>query len=175
MRSLSRLLLLLCCAGALGARPLQSQTGLYANFTGAKLSAANTGWIYGPTVGVYLDRGHFAPIHIGLDFRGSVLTGSSNESFTSGTGGVRVALVPHVIPLKPYAEALGGVGHVEVGQGSALTKATRFQYEALAGVDYTFFPRLDWRVVEFSYNGLVGLGSDTFPKTISTGIVLRLP
>jgi hypothetical protein len=36
-------------------------------------------------------------------------------------------------------------------------------------------PRLDWRVVEFSYGGLSALNGTLNPRTLSTGLVLRLP
>ncbi|MHB1857169.1 MAG: hypothetical protein ACYCPM_07010, partial [Acidobacteriaceae bacterium] len=68
-----------------------------------------------------------------------------------------------------------GAGHADYGQGVAHVSATKFQYQFLGGLDLTVLPRIDWRVVEFSYGGLSGLGSSLNPKTISTGIVVRLP
>jgi hypothetical protein len=77
--------------------------------------------------------------------------------------------------LKPYAEGLVGGGHINVGQGFARTSTTVFEYKVLGGLDFTFFPRLDWRVVEFGYGGFSGQASGVHPKTVSTGIVFRLP
>jgi hypothetical protein len=155
-----------------------AQVGIYGTFTGTKLSTANSPWIYGGTVGVYRDHGH-GLIATGVDVRGEFLNHSeSNGNSTtlkSGLGGIRLAITPHVLPLKPYAEGLIGVGHVEVGQGSARTSSTSFAYRVLGGLDYTFFPRLDWRVVEFGYGGFSGNASGVHPRSLSSGLVIRLP
>jgi hypothetical protein len=158
----------------------QAQTAIYGEFTAAKLSAPNTSWLYGPTVGLYHDTGH-GLVATGLDVRGTFAgrgdTNGANSSQTLDTllGGLRLAVTPHVLPIKPYAEALGGLGHLKTGQGSARTSSTKFAYQFVGGVDFTIFPRVDWRVVEFSYGRLAGLGDSFVPKTLSTGIVLRLP
>jgi hypothetical protein len=76
-----------------------------------------------------------------------------------------------------------GVGHTRFGQGVAKQSNTDFEYQFLGGLDMTILPRIDWRVVEFSYGGVSGLGrsldpkigSSLNPKTISTGFVVRLP
>lgn len=166
---------------ALGSAGLAgAQAGVYGQLTAAKLSAANTAWMYGPTVGLYYDYG-LGPVAAGLDVRGSFLGrgntngAGSDESLKTGLVGVRVAVTPHVLPFKPYAEALGGFGSLTVGQGSARTSSTHFAYELLGGLDLTFLPRLDWRVVEFSYGRFSGLGDSFAPKTLSTGLVFRLP
>ena len=136
--------------------------------------------MYGPTVGLYHDNG-LGLVAYGYDVRGSFLrrgdtNGSdSNESLTTFEGGLRFAVTPHVLPVKPYVEALGGYGGLTAGQGTVRTSASHFTYQFLRAVDFTFFPRLDWRVVEFSYGGLSGLGSSYDPKTLSTGLVFRLP
>ena len=80
---------------------------------------------------------------------------------------------PQVLPISPYVEGLAGVGHFDYGQSQG--SATKFEYQFLGGVDYTLIPRLDWRVVEFSYGGLSAFNGSLHPKTISTGLVLRLP
>ncbi len=158
----------------------QAQAGIYGQLTAAKLSAANTAWMYGPTVGLYYDYGH-GLVATGFDVRGSFLGrgdtngAGSDESLMTGLLGVRVAATPHVLPLKPYVEALGGFGSLTAGQGTTRTSATHFTYQFLGGVDFTFFPRVDWRVLEFSYGKLSGLGDSYAPKTLSTGLVFRLP
>lgn len=164
----------------MGAAVARAQTGIYAEFTGGKVSAANTTWMYGPTVGLYHDTG-LGPIALGLDVRGSFLRRGdsngpgSNQSLNTLQSGVRLAVTPHVLPIKPYVEALGGYGGLTTGQGVARTSSSHFTYQFLGGLDFTFFPRLDWRVVEFSYGRLSGLGDSYAPKTLSTGLVLRLP
>jgi hypothetical protein len=86
-----------------------------------------------------------------------------------------VEVHPHLIPVKPYAEVLIGAGQVEYGQGTAHTDSTKFAYQLLGGVDMTILPRIDWRVAEFSFGGFSALGDSFHPKTLSTGVVFRLP
>ena len=161
-------------------RTAQAQTGVYGEFSAGKINAAHTDWMYGPTVGLYHDTG-LGLVAYGYDVRGSFLRrgdthgADTSEGLTTVEGGLRFAVTPHVLPVKPYVEALGGYGSLTVGQGSARTSASHFTYQFLGGVDFTFFPRLDWRVAEFSYGGLSGLGSSYDPKTLSTGLVFRLP
>lgn len=158
--------LLLCSLGA------SAQTGIYGTFTAAKLSSADSTWIYGPTVGVYFDRWHFGVASAGVDLRGQFLGGSGSTQFNSGLGGARVAITPHILPIKPYAEALAGMGYVK---NSSSGSSTNFEYNFLGGMDLTFFPRLDWRMIEFSYGGLSAFNGNIHPKTLSTGIVFRIP
>ena len=73
----------------------------------------------------------------------------------------------------PYLEAVGGIGHYDYGAGQGSN--TQFEYQILVGIDYTVVPRLDWRVVEFSYGGLSTINGTLNPRTLSTGLVLRLP
>ena len=87
--------------------------------------------------------------------------------------GPRVSVHPRVLPFMPYLEGLGGIGYYDFGAGQGSN--TKFEYQLLAGIDYTVIPRLDWRIVEFSYGGLSALNGNLHPKTISTGLVLRLP
>ena len=170
------------CAAVLAfaSAPAFAQTGVYAEFTAGKVSTANTPWMFGPTVGLYHDNG-FGPVALGLDVRGSFLRrgdtdgADTHQSLNTLEGGVRFAITPHVLPIKPYAEALAGYGGLTTGLDAARTSSSHLTYQFLGGVDFTFFPRLDWRVVEFSYGRLTGLGDSYAPKTLSTGIVLRLP
>ena len=150
-----------------------AQWAVYGTFTGSKLDTAGTPWLYGGTVGIYRDHGH-GLIATGFDARGEFVQ-RSDTSLNSGLAGLRLAATPHVLPLKPYVEGLVGVGSVSVGQGSAKTSTTAFEYKVLGGIDFTFFPRLDWRVVEFGYGGFTGDASAIHPKTLSSGLVLRLP
>ena len=151
-----------------------AQVGLYGEFSAAKVNVPGSTWIYGPTFGGFYDRGHLLFLSTGLDARGAVL-GTGNNSLDSGLIGPRLVFQPHVLPLQPYVEALIGIGHAGYYEGPAPTTVTKFQYQFLGGLDLTVVPRIDWRVVEFSYGGLSGLGSSFNPKVISTGIVLRLP
>lgn len=151
-----------------------AQVGLYGEYSATKLNVPNTSWIYGPTFGGYLDKGYFLVFSSGIDARVAVL-GRGSTTLDSGLIGPRVAFRPHLVPIQPYAEALIGAGHADYGQGVAHVSATNFEYQFLGGLDLTILPRIDWRVVEFSYGGLPRLGSSFNPETISTGIVVRLP
>lgn len=160
-------LLLLCTVCA------QAQLALYADYSAAKVDQPGADWIHGSTFGAYFDRGHLLFLSTGLDARGVIL-GSGTNALDSGLVGPRLAVVPHVVPLKPYVEALIGAGRASYLRGGSPTTVTKLEYQFLGGLDLTILPRIDWRVVEFSYGGLSGLGSSFNPKTISTGIVLRL-
>ena len=103
------------------------------------------------------------------------MVGSGATSIASGLVGPRLVFKPHVLPIMPYVEALAGAGRAEAGSGTARIDATKFEYNFVGGVDYTFFPRLDWRVVDFSYGGLSAFSGSFNPRTLSTGIVFRLP
>jgi hypothetical protein len=148
-----------------------AQTAVYAAFSASNLNASDVGWQYGGTVGIYYDPLHAPLVSAGLDLRGSFV-GSSGIEAISGLIGPRVQIRPHIVPLQPYIEGLVGVAHVELGQGN---DATKLQYEVVAGADWTILPRIDWRVVEFSYGGLSGFDGSFNPATVSTGLVLRLP
>ena len=151
-----------------------AQIGLYAEFSAAKVNVPGSSWIYGPTFGGFLDKGHFWVLSTGLDARGAIL-GSGVNTLDSGLVGPRLVVRPHILPFMPYVEGLVGIGRAGYYQNDAPTTVTKFQYQFLGGVDFTVLPRIDWRVVEFSYGGLSGLGSSFNPTTISTGIVVRLP
>jgi hypothetical protein len=152
----------------------QAQTGLYIEYSGSKIDSPSNDWIYGPTFGAYTDLIGGVPfVHLGADLRGSVLGISQTTTLYSGLIGPRVSLHPHVLPFMPYLEGLGGVGYYDFGSGQ--DTSTKFEYQFLAGVDFTVFPRVDWRVIEFSYGGLSVFNGDLHPKTLSTGLVLRLP
>ena len=171
MRIFRIALLILMTVGLAGVA--HAQVAIYGTFTGGQLDTSGAPWLYGGTVGVYRDHG-LGLIAVGVDARGEFLR-RDETSLNSGLAGIRLAVTPHVLPFKPYAEGLVGVGNVGVGQGSAKTSTTDFEYKVLGGVDWTFFPRLDWRVVEFGYGGLTGDASGMHPKTLSSGLVFRLP
>ena len=169
------LILFLAIIAVASSHVASAQTGIYANFSVAKFNVANTGRLYGPTFGAYFDAGHLGFFSTGVDIRGSFLSDGGQTQLDSGLVGPRLAVHPRVLPINPYVEILGGVGHVKFGQGSAQTTSTNFEYQALGGVDVTILPRLDWRVIEFSYDGVPSLYGGFHPKTISTGLVFRLP
>jgi hypothetical protein len=161
---------------ALSPLTLHAQLGLYGDFTVQNLGVPNNNGydLYGGTFGAYLASGRFAVLSVGIDLRGSFARGGGT-SFDSGAIGPRIGLNLHVIPIHPYVEATAGVGHIALVGGEP-DSATKFEYQFLGGVDFTILPRVDWRIAEFSYGGLSVLNSSSFhPKSLSTGIVLRLP
>jgi len=168
MRIFRIALLMLMTVGL--AEAAHAQVGIYGTFTGTKLDTTSAPWIYGGTVGFYRDHG-LGLIAAGFDARGEFVQ-RKETSLKSGLVGIRLAVTPHVLPIKPYVEGLVGVGNVSVAQGSS---TTAFEYKVLGGVDWTFFPRLDWRVVEFGYGGFTGDASGVHPTTLSSGLVFRLP
>ena len=142
-----------------------AQVGVYAGFSGGHVTAAS-GTLLGPLFGVYMQRG--SPLSIGLDVRGSFLTRNGTQFYT-GAVGPRVAITPPLSRIKPYLEGLVGVGGVSSGASSS----THLNYQVLFGVDATIVPRVDWRVIEYSYSALQG--ASTSATILTTGIVLRLP
>jgi hypothetical protein len=150
-----------------------AQTGIYIEYGGSKVAAPSNDWIYGPTFGIYHAFYSVPLVHVGADLRGSVLGISQTTTLTSGALGPRVSIHPRVLPVMPYLEALGGIGYYDYGNGQGSN--TQFEYQFLAGIDITVLPRLDWRAVEFSYGGLSALNGTLHPRTLSMGLVLRLP
>jgi len=160
--------------------PARAQWAVYAQGTGAELAMPNTGHLYGGTGGFYKTQraGIFA---IGPDFRASILQrGNVAGSFTDermdlGMVGVRFAVTPHVLPVMPYAEGMVGIGYWRGGQGLTRQDKMGGTIQALVGADYTILPRIDWRIAEFTYGRMTGIGETINPRTLSTGIVFRLP
>jgi hypothetical protein len=160
----------------IGLAPLSShaQLGLYGGFTVQNVGGPRNDGIvlYGGTLGAYLASGRLAILNVGVDLRGSS-SRSGGDSFTSGAIGPRVGLNLHVIPLHPYVEATAGLGNVGFKGSSSVT---RFEYQLLGGLDITVLPRIDWRLVEYSYGGMSYPNSAAYhPKSLTTGLVLRLP
>ncbi|HEX5236828.1 MAG TPA: hypothetical protein VFW25_16025 [Silvibacterium sp.] len=151
-----------------------AQTGVYAEFSGSNIEVPNVGWQYGPTFGLYHDAWHFPFVRVGLDARATLLS-SSTATVDMGFIGPRLQIHPHVLPFMPYVEGLVGAGKVDLGGGTATIKQTALAYEGVAGVDWTILPHVDWRVAEFSIGGFSGVIDNPSPRTLSTGIVVRLP
>ncbi|MDE3104312.1 MAG: hypothetical protein KGK08_03970 [Acidobacteriota bacterium] len=157
-----------------------AQIGLYGGLTGAKPAAANTAWMFGPSAGVYFNRG-YGVVAAGPDVRGAFLsrgdtTGSgSSESLKTLLLGYRLAVTPHVLPFKPYGEVLGGLGSLTAGQGAARTTGLHPAYGFAVGLDWTILPRLDLRALEFADERFTGNAGAFSEQILTTGVVLRLP
>jgi hypothetical protein len=159
---------------AVAAGSARAQAGVYAGFAASDYHVANVGWQYGPVFGVYYQPWGAPLLRAGVDVRGSLL-GSGDTKLDSILVGPRVQIHPHVVPVMPYAEILVGGGHVSLGEGDAKTDKTSTEYQVLGGIDMTIFPRLDWRIAEYSWGSVQNVGSSVTPSTVTTGLVLRLP
>lgn len=172
---LSRLLASLVFLFALAPLHLFGQLGLYGAFTAQNLGGPNNNGydLYGGTFGAYLASGRLAVLSVGVDLRGS-FSRSNGTTFDTGSIGPRIGLNTHILPIHPYIEGTVGVGHLEFTNEP--TSATKFEYQVLGGLDFTILPRIDWRIAEYSYGGLSTINNYNYrPKSLSTGLVLRLP
>lgn len=145
----------------------RAQVAAYAGFSGGPIGGTGTSAAYGPVVGVYAQSGHF--LSLGADARGTFLSHNGFHYYT-GAVGPRLAVKPPILPFRPYIEGLVGVASLNNGSGTS--SATKLNYQALGGVDFTIFPHLDWRVIEFAYSATSG--SPVNAKIFTTGLVLRL-
>jgi Outer membrane protein beta-barrel domain len=154
-----------------------AQLGIYAGFTASNTNLPNENWFYGPTFGAYYNVVKLPVIKLGIDGRASILNGSgspSSQQIVNGLAGPRLEVQLPLIPLKPYVEGYAGGSKVEIGQGTSRSDKTVLGYGFSAGADLTIFPRLDWRVAEYSYTRSSVFGNVT-QNTVTTGLVLRLP
>lgn len=151
-----------------------AQTAIYGAFTASDYHVANVSWKYGPTAGIYWDPIGVPFLKAGADLRGSWM-GSGDATLDSYQIGPRLQLHPRFVPVMPYVEALGGISHVNLGQGSAKTDANEFSWAFVGGIDITILPRLDWRLADYSWGKVENLGMNVQPSQLSTGLVLRLP
>ncbi len=160
-------LLLLCGSAA------RAQIALYGNFeatnlNGAQFNANNTSsWVTGGTFGLYDDFYSFGPVKFGTDVRGSVLS-SDSKSLNKILVGVRLAVKPPVLPIKPYVQLNGGVA--SLSQGS-YKPGYKLAYEVNGGVDLTFLPHVDWRMVEVGGGEISDVAGSQFH--VATGLVFR--
>jgi hypothetical protein len=154
---------------------LHAQLGLYGAFTAQNLGGPNNNGydLYGGTFGAYLASGRLAVLSVGVDVRGSFAK-NDRASFDTGAIGPRIGLNLHILPIHPYIEGTIGLGHVDFTASTG--SDTKLEYQLIGGLDYTIQPRIDWRVAEYSYGGLSTINNYNYrPKSLSTGLVLRLP
>jgi hypothetical protein len=180
--------ILLSCAAMLGlCGSMQAQIGVYGNFNYTRYTdnfANQTTSLEGVGLGAYDNFIHLGPIRAGVDLRFNQL-GTTNYRYRSELGGVRVALKTPLLPIRPYAEALIGVGGTRYAGGLAAgisgdNYSRKFTYEFLGGLDYTIIPHVDLRVVELGYgrqtgvNGYPGNNPSSSLVTLGAGLVVRL-
>lgn len=144
-----------------------AQVGVYGTLTATRVNnptsaqsnaygGTNTGyWATGGSLGVYYDALHLGPVSLGLDLRGS---GASKAKTV--LGGVRLAVHPPILPIKPYVEGLvGSATTTNIYNNSA----SDFAYQIVGGIDYSLLPHLDLRAIE--------IGGGSIPTVISTAPV----
>ena len=141
--------------------------------------------------GVTLNFLPLGPIRIGFDLRGSTKPGTNG--IDTGLVGLKLAIKPPLLHIKPYLQASGGYVGTRttnvstVSNGTTTTTGGTFNnhyaaFEGLAGLDVPLAPFFNFRVVEFG----VGKGYNTGPTlasistsntltfyTISTGLVFH--
>lgn len=170
---MKRLLFLLAILAA-GPLSAYAQTAVYAEYGASWYGLPSISIQSGPTFGVYYDHWGIPFVRAGFDARASFM-GSGSEVEDTGLIGPRIQIHPHILPLMPYGEAMIGIAHLDVGKGILHTQGNKFTYALNAGLDLTIFPRLDWRVVDYTWGGIPGTILNSNPNTLSTGLVLRLP
>lgn len=141
----------------------------YVQYSATRLGASGSStWVSGPTFGFYTENGSALPVHWGLDARAGFLS-KDKVHFNQFLVGPRISLVPHVLPIKVYGEALVGVNHYS----QTNYDNNDFSYEFLGGAEYTFFPHLDWRMIEVSTTKMSVQNQTLHPFGVSTGLVVR--
>ena len=151
-----------------------AQVAVYANFSGARLNIPLTSYIYGATLGGYVDTTRFDTIRPGLDFRGGFFFGKGFETYNYVAVGPRVAYYPHKVPISPYVEVLFGAGNVTYGLGVPTTTVSKSEYDIVGGADLRVSTHVDWRMIEYSYGSFSTPTGNFQPKSVSTGIVIRI-
>lgn len=179
----------------------------YATFSGTHAGNVQTGSVL--SGGVYVNRytSFFAPgigggitlnflplgpVRIGFDLRGSTKPGT--PGLDTGLVGLKLAIKPPLLKIKPYVQVSGGyvgtrtsnVSTISNGTASSTVGGTFNNHyaaiEGLAGLDLPVAPLLNFRVVELGY----GRGYNTGPElgsistsntlsffTIDTGLVFH--
>jgi hypothetical protein len=132
---------------------------------------------YGGTVGGYDNFLGAGPLKLGGDARFFVQSSGNSNQFGNqlrgGLLGMRVAITPPILPLKPYLQA--EVGGASTNYGVQSNRALNFAYQVQGGVDWTVLPHVDVRG-EYGAGKAVGSlgGTSTTLQEFGAGIVLRL-
>jgi hypothetical protein len=160
----------------------QAQVGIYGTLSASHVDNPSTPqsisfggtntdyWTTGGGVGIYYDAYHLGPLSLGLDLRAS-----RAKQVKTGLGGVRVAIHPPILPLKPYVEGLvGGTNSTNIYNADN----TNFVYQIVGGLDYTLVPHIDFRAIEIGYGKIsTGITTASTPRstllTVQTGIAIH--
>ncbi len=161
-----RVAVLLALALLSGSTAARAQLALYGNFEANDLTQTST-FVTGGTFGLYDDFYRLGPIHLGTDIRGSVLAKDSTN-LSKVLVGVRLAVKPPILPIKPYVQLNGGVAKLTSG---SIQPGYKPAYEVNGGIDLTVLPHVDWRVVEVGAGEINGQPDSEFH--LATGLVFR--
>ncbi len=91
---------------------LHAQFAIYGNLDATHDSFSNSStkvWLVGPNVGAYYNFVHAGPLAAGVDVRGNLLFGDQYK-YRSALVGIRLAVKPPILPIRPYAQFSVGVG-----------------------------------------------------------------
>jgi hypothetical protein len=160
----------------------RAQLAVYVMGSGGKLGANvvgnNSGFTaWGGTVGGYDNFLGAGPLKVGGDARFFVQSSGNSNQFGNqlrgGLLGVRLAITPPILPLKPYVQA--EVGGASTNYGVQSNRALNFAYQVQGGLDWTVFPHVDVRG-EYGAGKAVGSlgGTSTTLQEFGAGIVIRL-
>lgn len=139
-------------------------------------------WTSGVGGGVSATFLPLGPVKLGFDFRGSTRPGTPGAD--SGMVGVKLAINPPAIRVKPYLEAAGGyIGtrtfNVSAGQVAGSTFSNKYAgWEILGGLDYPLVHFVDFRVIELGGGTAMSIpGTSSGPNislfTVNTGLVVH--
>ncbi len=169
-------LALACAVFCLFEMDAHAQIGVYGKFDYTHYSEPGTSSsFYGGGVGVFDDFLHAGPIRAGLDLRGDSLTGTNlhERDFLIG---VRIAVKPPLLPIRPYVQGSVGIGGTEatgpLAPGITAHYTNKFLTGVFGGVDLTILPHVDFRALEVGYGRISSLSANQV--TVSSGLVLRL-
>lgn len=157
------------------------QTGVVSNSSGSQEQYASY-WTSGIGGGVSTTFLPLGPVKLGFDFRGSTRPGTPGAD--TGMLGIKLAINPPAIRIKPYLEAAGGyVGtrttNVSAGQASGSSFTNKYAgWEVLGGLDYPLVHFVDFRVIELGGGTAVSIpgtssGPDISLFTVNTGLVFH--
>jgi hypothetical protein len=157
-----------------------AQLALYGMGSGGRLGSnafGNSFTAYGGTVGGYDNFLGAGPLKLGVDGRYFVQSGSNSNAYGNqlrgGMAGMRLAVHPPILPLKPYVQA--EVGAATTNYGVQANRTLTFAYQVQGGVDWRILPHVDARG-EYGVGKAVGSlgGTSITLQEFGAGIVLRL-
>jgi hypothetical protein len=137
---------------------------------------------YGVNFGLLYDFPSVTKLTFGVDMRDSILH-ANNAGMNNFLIGPRIVAKPFKRPASVYIEPVVGLGVTRAP--GAILHTRKVEYGAYAGLDYTIYKHIDWRVVEIGYTSVETQSSETVggtaavPSTaminFSTGFVFHFP